>query len=88
MEDSISEGEIRPNAVERLSVDDYAEIKRVLCPYCRAGLPDRFQTEPHVFKHYIPGTPEMFECRAMDLRLARGCVQLAIQNPDQTLVEE
>lgn len=79
------------NVVERLSCDDYIELKRTLCPYCDSHLPDRLIVDTRgraVFKHFIPRTCEQFECLAMEARLARGCVQRAIRDPEHRLFEE
>jgi hypothetical protein len=76
------------NVVERLTPQDYAELKRMLCPFCRAGLPDQFSLDPVEFTHFIPGTMERFECQAMPVRMARGCVQGAIRANSRQLIEE
>ncbi len=88
MADDIEPTEIRKSPVERLSQDDYLYIRALLCPYCRASLPDTFQIDRRIFMHTIPGTDELFECQAMPLRLARGSVQHAVRCSDQNMIEE
>lgn len=88
MGDDIQAVEIIQSPIERLSPEDYRYFKALLCPFCRARLPDTFQIDRRLFLHSIPGTDELFECQAMALRLARGCVQHAIRSPDHELIEE
>lgn len=88
MADDIQPTEVGKSPVERLSQEDYLYIRALICPYCRAGLPDTFQIDRRLFMHTIPGTDELFECQAMLLRLARGSVQHAVRPPDQTMIEE
>ena len=71
-----------------MTTDDYNYMKALLCPFCRANLPDNFNLDRRIFMHTIPGTDELFECQAMALRLARGCVQDAIRRKSPTLIEE
>lgn len=78
----------QPNVVERMTLEDYTELKRMLCPFCRAELPDQFKLDPVEFTHVIPGTHLRFECQAMTIRMARGCVQNAIRNNNRVLIEE
>jgi hypothetical protein len=80
--------EFNPNVVERLSPEDYAALKRILCSYCALGAPDRFYADRMIFRHYVPNEDDIWDCQAMKLRLARGCVQRAIADPSRELIEE
>jgi hypothetical protein len=96
MQGDFPRADVESNVVSRLSVDDYAELKRMVCPFCRQGLPSRFTVEfdpkvnRHVamFKHYIEGTCEQFTCEGITVRAARGCVQRALEDPRHLLEEE
>lgn len=75
MEDDSTKLTRGKDSVLRLSDDDFHAIKYLLCPYCRAGLPDTYQREEHHFVHFIPGTHEFFSCCAIEFRKARGCLK-------------
>lgn len=57
------------SAVSRLTTMDYEEIRDLLCPFCRAGLPD--ERKNNAWLHSIPGTLNLFGCTATGLRNQR-----------------
>jgi hypothetical protein len=79
---------IEPNVVERLCEEDYQLIKKVACPFCAVNLPERYVAARQNFIHHIPRTQLEYPCDAIELRLARGCVKLALQNLGATGSEE
>lgn len=64
----------KKTAICKLSDDDYEEIKKVLCPYCVANLPDYLSCMmggKGKFIHTIPGTNSRFDCEAQKFRNGR-----------------
>lgn len=59
--------------ISKMDVDTYEAVKRVFCPYCRAGLPEALHggNLNSYWEHAIPGTAHRFKCLANPVRLAR-----------------
>lgn len=51
-----------------LTNEQYEGIACLLCPYCRAKLPDVRNHDRKMFEHGIPGTNHQFDCGANAIR--------------------